>query len=174
MAQAKARLSDFDFSKEGCHISLVSKEVGGAANGRTALVFKSLSQKETSVSVEMIEKSAVEALVIKAVEEAVSPLQEIIKAKEAEIESLKQAEKETIAKARLEKITEAVGTEKADEIMKAVGALPEEQFSAVLKSLAATPTSDMFKEVGVGAEEKSQTVEKSHFKNFLPLKKETK
>lgn len=52
--KAKRRLSDIDFSSDGCHIALVSKEQGGPASGHDyALVMKSTKQ----FSAEFIEKA---------------------------------------------------------------------------------------------------------------------
>ena len=60
MVQAKRKLSDIDFSQEGCHIALVSKEQGHGANGHHyALVMKATNfsddflEKATKVKVEM-------------------------------------------------------------------------------------------------------------------------
>jgi hypothetical protein len=50
MTVATRRLTDFDFSKEGCHVSLVDK----AANGETVLVMKSLEEiNKAEVQVKM-------------------------------------------------------------------------------------------------------------------------
>lgn len=42
--KAKRVLFNFDFDTEGAHVALVSKQQGGAANGRTVLVTKSVNQ----------------------------------------------------------------------------------------------------------------------------------
>lgn len=164
--EAKRRLSNFDFSKQGCHVSLVNKEVGGAANQRTALVLKSLSSvedasnKETQVS-EMIEKSAVEVMVIKAVEEAVAPLQEVIKAKDAEIEAFKSAKQEAILKSRKEQLDAVVGTAKSAELMGVVADMDDASFEVIVKSLGvaveAQSKTDMFVEKGVAGESEQET-----------------
>lgn len=176
--EARKRLSDFDFSKQGCHISLVNKEVGYAANGKPALVLKALSpagdvnDKENQVS-EMIEKSAVEVMVQKAVEDAVAPLQEVIKAKEAEIESFKVAQKQTIVKSRKEALDNVVGTEKSEELMSVCENMDDQAFSVIVKSLGeAVKTqaeSDMFVEKGVAGEADTSAVKS--FADYLPKKK---
>lgn len=52
--EAKRKLSDIDFSKEGAHMALTSKTInGGPANQRTTLLFK-------AVNVEEIEKAEVQ------------------------------------------------------------------------------------------------------------------
>ena len=53
MTVATRRLTDFDFSKEGCHVSLVDK----AANGETVLVMKSLeeiSKAEVEIKMDVV------------------------------------------------------------------------------------------------------------------------
>lgn len=47
--KAVRKLSGIDFSKEGAAVSLVGPSVGGAANGRTTLVMKSLNYSEEFV-----------------------------------------------------------------------------------------------------------------------------
>lgn len=42
--KAKRVLFNFDFDTEGAHVALVSKQQGGAANGRTVLVTKAVNQ----------------------------------------------------------------------------------------------------------------------------------
>lgn len=169
MPEIKRRLSDFDFSKQGCHVSLVNKEVGGAANMRTALVMKALSSaedsttKETNVS-EMIEKSAAEVMIQKAVEEAIAPLQEVLKAKDAEIAAFKQEKQEAILKSRKETLDNVVGTAKSDELMAVCADMNEQQFEVIVKSLGVAvekeAQSDAFKEIGVSGEpDKTAAVE---------------
>ncbi len=42
--KAKRKLKDFDFTKEGSHVALVSVDNGGAANGYKTLITKSVSE----------------------------------------------------------------------------------------------------------------------------------
>lgn len=175
---AKKRLSEFDFSKQGCHISLVNKEVGYAANGKPALVLKALSpagdnndDKEKQVS-EMIEKSAVEVMVQKAVQEAVAPLQEILKAKEAEIAQFQEKAKESVQKSRKEALQKAVGDIKAEELMSVVADMNDAGFEVILKSVSAASEqeqkSEMFQEVGANGSAEGAVVKS--FGDYLPKK----
>ena len=53
MAEAKRKLTDFDFSKEGCHVSLVDK----AANGETVLILKSeeeINKAEVAIKMDVV------------------------------------------------------------------------------------------------------------------------
>ncbi len=160
MSDAKKRLTDFDFSREGCHVSLVNKEVGGAANQRTAIVFKSLSnmdvqKKETTVS-EMIEKSAVEAMVQKAVDAAIAPLQEELKQKQAELDAVLVEKQQQTTKARQDQMAAIVGDVQAAEMVEVVKGMDDAAFGIIMKSLGASvkkeEQAEMFQEKGVSGE----------------------
>lgn len=151
--KAKKKLSDFSFEKEGCHISLVGPSMGGAANGYSTLTLKSLSPqginsvpKGEGNKMEMIEKSAVDVMVQKAVDEAVATYK-------AEVEVLKAAAKAKADKERKDKLVAVLGTEGADGMEMAVKSLDDTSFEVVLKGLEAAKkaeaNSEMFKEKGV-------------------------
>jgi hypothetical protein len=52
MPQAKRRLTDINFNKEGAHVALVSKDLGGPANGHNY----SMLIKATNSSEEFLKK----------------------------------------------------------------------------------------------------------------------
>lgn len=136
--KAKRRLSDFDFSKKGCHVSLVGSSLGGPANGRTILLAKSLEQGNKEEEMEMIEKSAVEALVQKAVGEAVEPIQKALDEAKAVIKAYEDEKTAAIEKSRKDRLAGVIGAENADfdkewEILKAVD---DAVFDLVIKSKA--------------------------------------
>ena len=156
--KAKKKLSDFSFEKEGCHISLVGPSMGGAANGYSTLTLKSLSPqginsvpKGEGKQMEMIEKSAADVMVQKAVDEATATLK-------AEGEVLKAASQAKDDKERKDKLVAVLGTEGADGMEVAVKSLDDSAFEIVLKGLAAAKEaeskSDMFKEKGVNGDVK--------------------
>ncbi len=164
--EAKRRLSDISFAKEGCHVSLVGKSVGGAANGRTTLVLKSLSpqginqgienaapagdnKEGNKMTTEMIEKSAVELMVQKAVQDAVSASEAVYKSKLAAIEAAQLA---VVHKSRLVRLEAAIGTETLEGTFNAIKGLDDGSFDIVLKGFEsariAEAKSPMFTEKG--------------------------
>lgn len=158
MAKAKRRLSNFDFTGKGCHLSLVGPSLGGPANGRTVLKIASLNKEAEGTNVEMIEKSAVDALVLKAVEEAVAPVQKALQEANEQIEVFKAAQVEAIEKSRKEALAAVMGSENPEletefAILKS---LDDAAFQIVIKSKAAAAEavnkSEMFKEIGVAGE----------------------
>ena len=159
MTQAKRRLTDMDFSKEGCHVSLVSKKVGGAANGRTVLKLASLNNPEEQMEKEeMITKAAHEEFVAKAVADALEPVQKALNDAQAEIEVFKAEKVAAKENARLEQLKEVMGAENSElstefEVLKAVD---DKTFDIVIKSkkaaVAAVKESPLFKQVGVSGE----------------------
>lgn len=171
MIKAKRRLTDMDFSKEGCHVSLVSKKVGGAANARTVLKLASLNQQEEDMT-EMIEKAAHEEFVAKAVAEAVAPIQKSLDEAVAQIEVYKAAEaaaQEEIRKSKEEsrkgKLAEVMGTEnpELEAEFETLKSLDDAVFNIVLKAkkdaVEALTKSEMFQEIGVGGEADTSKVE---------------
>lgn len=156
--KAKRRLSDFDFSKKGCHVSLVGSSVGGPANGRTILLAKSLEQGNNKEDeMEMIEKSAVEALVQKAVEEAVMPVQKALDEAQAVIKAYEEKEAQAFEKARRDRLASVIGAENVEfekqfEILKAVS---DEVFDLVIKSKEEANKA-LEKEVGVSTKEQDE------------------
>ena len=174
MTEARRKLTDMDFSKEGCHVSLVSKKVGGAANARVALVLKSLVNNEETMQEEMIAKAAHEEFVAKAVAEAIAPIQKSLDEAVAQIEVYKAAEvaaQEEVRKAKEEsrkgKLAEVMGSESPEleaefAILKS---LEDAVFDIVLKakkaSVEALTKSEMFQEIGVGGEADTSKIEES-------------
>ena len=160
MNQKKPRkLSNFDFSKKGCHVSLVGPSLGGAANGYTVLKLASLeTNQEDKEDIEMIEKSAHDALVLKAVEEAVAPVQKALQDAQEQLEVFKAAQVVAVEKSRKDALAAVMGADNPDleaefAILKS---LDESVFQLVLKSKAAAvdaiSKSAMFQEVGVSGE----------------------
>ena len=200
MTDAKRRLTDIKFEHEGAHVALVGKHQGGPANGITTLVFKatdhidpatialavagqSVEQPTTIIEepiLEQIEKSVHEALVLKAVEDAialekaagVTAVAEVQKALDAQAEVLKAAQDKlaefesaaVAAKVELRKaalVDAKVATDKVEETLKSLEALSDESFAstvALMKSMAsAVDNSEMMQEAGVaGAGAESQ------------------
>lgn len=165
--KAKQRLSEFDFSKNGCHVSLVGPSMGGPANGVTTLMLKALDPiKEKSITpneesmenVEMIEKSAHEVLVQKAVQEALAPVQKALEEAQAEIEVFKAAQVEAVEKSRKDALAAVMGADNAEleAEFAIVKGLDQAVFDLVLKSKKAAyealEKSAMFNEVGVSGE----------------------
>lgn len=145
--EAKQRLSEFDFSKKGCHISLVGPSLGGPANGVETLVLKSLAPTgENEMSKEMIEKSAVEVMITKAVEAATAKIQ-------GELDAMKAEKSAGIEAARKAKLVAVLGEATAGETLLALKSLDEPAFELVLKGLTASRTAEgkstMFVEKGV-------------------------
>jgi hypothetical protein len=162
MTTAKRKLSEFDFSKKGCHISLVGPSLGGPANGVTTLVVKSLSPtgatkdpngEGNEMSKEMIEKSAVEAMVTKAVEEAVKAVQGKADAAIAELTALKAANVNQVQAVRKSKLAAVVGDAQAEATIVAIKDLDEAAFETVLKGFEAAKSVEgkgaLFTEKGV-------------------------
>lgn len=161
--KAKRQLSNFSFKNAACHVSLVGPELGGPANGREVLVFKSAAEvakvKESeTMTVEMIEKSAHDALVLKAVEEAVAPVQKALQEATEQLEVFKAAQVAAVEKSRKDALAAVMGADSPDleaefAILKS---LDESVFQLVLKSKAAAvdaiSKSAMFQEVGVSGE----------------------
>lgn len=159
---AKRKLSNFDFSKDGCHVSLVGKSLGGPANDRQTLLLKSLNPSgETKkpsngegnkMTVEMIEKSAVDVMVQKAVEDATKVLK-------AELDSLKAAEVARVEKARKDKLEAVIGTETLETTFMAIKSLDDASFEVVLKGFEAAKADEakgkMFTEKGASADGKT-------------------
>lgn len=154
--QAKRRLYDMDFSKEGAHVSLVSKKVGGPANGKPVLLLKALNSDKEDM--EMIEKSAHEELVLKAVQAAVEPIQKALDEANEQLKQFKAEQVAAIEKARKDALAEVMGQDNPDlekewEIVKS---LDETVFNLVLKSkkdaFEAIEKGKMFQEVGVSGE----------------------
>ena len=168
---AKRKLSNFDFSKEGCHVSLVGGSLGGPANDRQTLLLKSLNPSGATQNpsdgkgnkMEMIEKSAVDVMVQKAVDEATA-------AYKAEVEVLKAAAKAKNDKERKDKLIAVLGTEGADGMEMAVKSLDDTSFEVVLKGLEAAKkaeaNSEMFKEKGVDGASKDMAVEEDTAKRL--------
>jgi len=155
--EAKHRLTDMDFSAEGCHVSLVSKKVGGAANGRSVILMKSLITPNEE-QMEMIEKAAHEEFVAKAVAEAVEPIQKALDAAVTELEVFKAAQVVAIEKSRKDALAEVMGTENPDleTEFAIVKGLDSAVFDLILKSkkaaIEAVTNSAVFKEVGFSGE----------------------
>lgn len=192
MTDIKRRLTDIKFEHEGAHVALVGKHQGGPANGITTLVFKatdhidpatialavagqSVEQPTTIIEepiVEQIEKSAHEALVLKAVADAVAiekaahvdALALIQKSLDDQTEVLKAAQAKvaeyeaTATAARVEARKSAlagakVPAEKLEAVLKSLSALDDEAFGSqvdLLKSMAsAVDNSDLMTETGV-------------------------
>lgn len=155
--KAKRRLTDMDFSKEGAHVSLVTKKVGGPANGRTVLKLMSLENEE-HMEVEMIEKAAHEALVQKAVEVALEPVQKALDAANEELLVLKAEKIEAQAQVKKQALAAVIGEDNPElnaefEVLKG---LDEKTFEIVLKAkkeaVAAVEKGMFFKEVGASGE----------------------
>lgn len=203
MTDIKRRLTDIKFEHEGAHVALVGKHQGGPANGITTLVFKatdhidpatialavagqSVEQPQTIIeepTVEQIEKSAHEALVLKAVEDAVALekaagallVAEVQKALDDQALVLKAAQDKVkefedaadVAKVELRKaslVAAKVPAEKLEAVLKSLSALDDESFGVqvdLLKAMAsAVDNSDMMQEQGVaGAGAESQEEE---------------
>lgn len=168
--KAKKKLSDFSFEKEGCHISLVGPSMGGAANGYSTLTLKSLSPqginsvpKGEGNNMEMIEKSAVDVMVQKAVDEATATLK-------TEVGVLKAAAKSKTDKERKDKLITVLGTEGADGMEAAVKSLDDTSFEVVLKGLEAAKTAEadskMFTEKGATGANKEPVVEEDTAKRL--------
>jgi len=179
MAKAKRRLSNFDFMGRGCHLSLVGPSLGGPANGRNVLKMASLNKEvEEGTNVEMIEKSAHDALVLKAVEEAVAPVQKALQDAQEQIEVFKAAQVVAVEKSRKEALAAVMGTENPEleaefAILKG---LDEAAFQIVVKSKAAAAEaiekSAMFKEIGVAGEAEVQEESSAlNISNFIQKKK---
>jgi hypothetical protein len=177
--KAKRKLSNFDFSKKGCHISLVGESLGGPANGVTTLLLKSLNPvgdinktpEGEGNNMEMVEKSAVEGMVKKAVDEAVAVYKSKVEALEAEKAAV-------IEKARKAKLEEIIGTAELESTFKAVKDLAEDAFEIVLKGFKTAKDSEekAFKAVGAdGAKaDASKTIEKSSVMQALEQKYQAK
>lgn len=168
--KAKKKLSDFSFEKEGCHISLVGPSMGGAANGYSTLTLKSLSPqginsvpKGEGNKMEMIEKSAVDVMVQKAVDEATAALK-------TEVEVLKAAAKSKTDKERKDKLITVLGTDGADGMEAAVKSLDDNAFEIVLKGLTAAKDAEsksgMFVEKGATGATKEVVVEEDTAKRL--------
>lgn len=153
---AKRKLSEISFEQKGCHVSLVGPSLGGPANGVTTLVMKSLSTPSgdnknpngegNNMTVEMIEKSAVDVMIQKAVSDATAVLK-------SELDTLKASqEAEKVAK-RKAKLVAAVGETEAEGVMAVAKSLDDNAFEVILKSLSVAKgkeaNSEMFTEKGV-------------------------
>ena len=155
---AKRRLSNFDFSKKGCHVSIVGSNVGGPANGITALILKSLSQKEEKPEMEMIEKAAHEEMVQKAVKEAVALVQKSLDEANEKLAAIEAEKVVAVEKARKDALSAVMGEANPElEATFAVAkSLDQAAFDLIVKSLEAAnkakESSDMFKEAGVSGE----------------------
>lgn len=186
MSKAKRRLTNINFEREGSHVALVGKHQGGPANGITTLVTKAtndiseedvekvlsspgesqeggvnLNEKSEEETMETIEKSVHETLVLKAVEEAVAIVKaeldtttaELTKAKEkiTELETVEKQRKVDARKAKLEAVTSA---EDAEKLLKSLELVEDEAFDAVVatleKAAKTASESDLFKEQGAG------------------------
>lgn len=164
--KAKRKLSNFDFSRKGAHISLVGPSLGGPANGVTALVLKSLTPSGDNKSpndgegnkMEMIEKSAVDVMVQKAVDDAVAPYK-------AELDALKAEKVAQVEKARKEQLVAIVGEAEVEKTFMAIKSLDDASFELVLKGFAsakvAESKSGFFTEKGVTGSVDHKAVEES-------------
>lgn len=162
--KAKRQLSNFSFKNASCHVSLVGPELGGPANGREVLVFKSVAEatrtkeSESMENVEMIEKSAHEVLVQKAVQEALAPVQKALEEAQEEIKVFKAAQVEAVEKSRKDALAAVMGADNAEleAEFAIVKSLDQAVFDLVLKSKKAAyealEKSTMFNEVGVSGE----------------------
>lgn len=165
--KAKKRLSNFDFSKEGCHVSLVGPSMGGPANGITTLMLKALEptseegvthEEENMENVEMIEKSAHDALVLKAVQEAVAPVQKALEDAVAQLEVFKAAQVAAVEKSRKDALAAVMGADnpELEAEFAIIKSLDEAVFELVLKSKKAAnealEKSAMFVQMGVSGE----------------------
>ena len=168
MAKAKRRLSNFDFSKKGCHLSLVGESLGGPANGRTVLKIASLNQEveENKMNeVEMIEKSAHDALVLKAVEEAVAPVQKALQEANEQLAVFKAEQIAAAEKSRKDALAEVMGKDspELDAEFEIVKSLDQAVFDLIIKSkksaIEALEKGAMFQEIGVSGEAESTPVE---------------
>jgi hypothetical protein len=161
--EPKRKLSEFDFSKKGAHISLVGPSLGGPANGRSVLTLKSLSpvganndpNGKGNVMSEMIEKSAADALILKAVEAATEPLKKEL----AVLKAAEMARTEAVRKSQLKAV---VGDAKAEETFNALKSLDDASFEIIVKSYAsanaAEGKSKMFAEKGVDGKADAEKV----------------
>lgn len=171
--EAKQKLSNFDFSKKGCHISLVGPSMGGPANGVTTLVLKSLSPSgatkdpangEGNEMTTMIEKSAVEVMVQKAVEDAVKVYKSQAEDAQKELQVLKAAQADQVQAVRKSKLAAVLGDVKADETLAVLKSLDDNSFEIILKGYADAKNvegkSDLFKEKGVDGKADPKKTEK--------------
>jgi hypothetical protein len=177
--KAKRRLSNFDFSKGGCHVSLVGSSLGGPANGVTTLLMKSLTPSGDNKSpndgegneMEMIEKSAVDVMVQKAVDDAVAPYK-------AELDALKAEKISQVEKARKEQLAAIVGEAEVEKTFMAIKSLDDNSFELVLKGFASAKTveakSGFFTEKGVTGSVDASKVEESAEMKALKAKYATK
>lgn len=158
--EAKQKLSNFDFSKKGCHISLVGPSMGGPANGVTTLVLKSLSPEGAIKNpngegneMTMIEKSAVEVMVQKAVAEAVAVFKSQAETAQKELEVMKAAQLEQVTMSRKSKLAAVIGDAKAEETITILKSLDDNSFEVILKGYAESKNAEgksaLFKEKGV-------------------------
>ena len=171
MTKAKHKLSDFDFSKKGCHISLVGPDVGGPANGVETLVLKSVAPNGEKMS--KVNKAAVSEFVAKAVAEAVEKATKDLAAKleaaekeKADMKDDKDKEEKKVKKAKL---VAAVGEAQADLLFKSLKGLPSDEFDVVVKGFeaarAAEAKGDMFVEKGVDGKADAKKVEEDATNN---------
>lgn len=171
---AKRKLSEFDFSRKGCHISLVGPSAGGPANGVTTLVLKSLSPEGVNtnpngegntMTVEMIEKSVHDTLITKAVEDATLVLKSQLAASEAELTALKAEKVAAVETVRKSKIAAVLGDAKVEETFMAIKSLDDTNFEIVLKSFATVKAAEAggaaFKEQGVDASADVAAIQKA-------------
>lgn len=168
MTEAKRKLSEFDFSRKGCHISLVGPSAGGPANGVPTLVLKSLSPEGVNtnpngegnkMTVEMIEKSVHDTLITKAVEDATLVLKSQLDASQAELNTLKAEKVAAVEAVRKSKIAAVLGDAKVEETFMALKSLDDSNFEIVLKSFSGAKTTEAATDAFVekGAEGKSDT-----------------
>ncbi|MBN42004.1 MAG: hypothetical protein CL573_00710 [Alphaproteobacteria bacterium] len=107
---------------------------------------------EKALHVELLEKAVKDAEdVLKA---QITEQEDVIKALQTEVETFKAAQVEAVAKARKQALVDAkVAEDEVEELYKALEALPQEAFDAVVKKMAASAAvvdeSELFKETGV-------------------------
>ena len=149
---AKRKLSNFDFTRKGCHISAVSAEVGGPANGRTCLIYKGVSSHKTEENMEkeMIEKSAVNEMVLKAVADAVAPIQKSLDEANAKVASYEAAAAEAKVAVRKAALADAMGADnpELDAKLEVLKSVDDAVFELVLKGVKNVEKEKEFKEMG--------------------------
>lgn len=144
---AARRLSDISFEKQGCHISIVGPSMGGPANGVETLTLKSVAPLgDSQMAVEMIEKSAVDTLITKAVDAATATLK-------AELEAIKIEKAASVEATRKAKLVEILGDVEGAATLTVLKSLDDAAFEVVLKSMKvakdAESKSAMFTQKGV-------------------------
>ena len=160
---AKRKLSNFDFHRKGCHISAVGPEVGGPANGHTCLIYKGVSSHKTEENMEkeMIEKSAVNEMVLKAVADAVAPIQKSLDEANAKVASYEAAAVEAKVAVRKAALADVMGADnpELDAKLEVLKSVDDAVFELVLKGVKNVEKEKEFKEMGSNKAESVKEVE---------------